>query len=233
MQVRRGWILNSWGLCLAFFAAVCGCTDPRASEQRIASPKGDYEISLTGTFARPRGLFRAKVQGAVRHDGHIYGQFGVLRDTDSRDESFDELYPRHSWIGPNILQFPHRPSTTCDVLEVENVTGKTIRALSVQVGDLLLAFALPPNFRKTVLIVPSDDPSGVYVVATADVDDRQPLHASATIERNMEPAITNYVVRVTHSDIVIARTQGISSPSDASCRNDEATGGEDAVQPQR
>src|SRR4051812_12462093 len=113
-----------------------GCAQKSVETRTYRSPSGDYTVEAAGAFNRPSHWFaKSRVSGRVSRRGSEAGlDLGTLHESDSRDESFDELWSAHVWQTSNVLHFFDGKQTKglCDTLLLVNRTDAVVSTVRIR-----------------------------------------------------------------------------------------------------
>jgi hypothetical protein len=153
----------------AIVAALCGgCGESPIQERRYESRSLAYQVLLRGDFSRPKHAWsRSGIRGTISIRGHAFN-VGELYDASYLDEAFDRQFPTHAWPAPNILQLFHASSDqVCDVLSLRNDSSVGFAFVAIRVDDLIMALDIKPGAFQSIPVVPSSDPSEVFIKVSA------------------------------------------------------------------
>ena len=196
-------------------AATASCSLPVAEQRTYTSPTGAYELRLHGRFGRyPRSFFPNRVFARVSKFKQPFADIGEVHHADYLDQSFDQELPTYQWISERTLHFFQQPfDGPCDVLVLENGSGVELSFIKVGIIDLIVAIDVQPGATETIPIVPSYDPSSVWVTAEAEVSrTRRHVSGAAKVGRRPEPLPSAVSVSIRANGIDIRALHPTADP---------------------
>lgn len=147
---------------LISIASVIGACTFSSSKVFLTTKAPDevFTVEMTGNPHAPKfPIGEHEVRFNLLKNSLLIVQGAYVDEFDSMDSDFAGMYPKHKWIGNNVVRFGvdlDMSEESPDLITISNNTDQTIKYLKIVAGDLLFVFEMSPR-SKTRVKVPHND----------------------------------------------------------------------------